>query len=109
MGISEKDKQLILAVLNYIEGINQTHLSFRNDKELFLENRDYQFSIAFALIQIGEIISMLKTDIKDKPKIKNLRNRIVHGYGTINKELLWEISHTDIKTLRNELEQKIGI
>jgi len=48
-------------------------------------------------------------EINDKPKIKSLRNRIVHGYGSIDKDLLWEISHQNIKDLRNELERIIGL
>lgn len=92
MNISKKDNQIILAILNYIDGINRTHILFRNDKNIFLENIDYQYSIAFAIMQIGELTAKLELDINDKVKIKGLRNRIVHGYGSIDKELLWDIS-----------------
>jgi uncharacterized protein with HEPN domain len=109
MNLSDKDKQLILAILNYIDGINRTHISFKNEKEIFLENIDYQYSIAFACIQVGELVSHLEVEITNKIKIKCLRNRIVHGYGTIDKTLLWEISHKSIKELRNELETIIGL
>jgi uncharacterized protein with HEPN domain len=104
MTISSKEHQIILAVLNYIDGINRTHILFRNDKNIFLENIDYQYSIAFAIMQIGELTGKLDIEISDKVKIKGLTNRIVHGYGSLDKELLWEISHKSIKNLRNELE-----
>ena len=109
MTISEKDRQIILAMITYIEGIHRTHTLFKNDKEIFLENIDYQYSVAFAIMQIGELAAKLDIEINDKVKIKVLRNRIVHGYGTIDKELLWDISHSGIKSLRNELEQIIGL
>lgn len=109
MNISKKDNQIILAILNYIDGINRTHILFRNDKNIFLENIDYQYSIAFAIMQIGELTAKLELDINDKVKIKGLRNRIVHGYGSIDKELLWDISHQSIKKLRNELEEIVNI
>ena len=109
MFISQKDNQIILSILIYIDGINRTHTLFKNDKEIFLENTDYQYSIAFAMMQIGELVNKLDIEIKDKIKIKALRNRIVHGYGTIDKDLLWEISHSKLKELRNELEDIIGL
>ena len=107
--ISNKDNQLLLTIINYIDGINKTHILFKNDKDIFLENVDYQYSIAFAILQIGELVGKLEVKIKDKVKIKSLRNRIVHGYGTIDKELLWEISHINVKQLRNEIEQIVGL
>ncbi len=107
--MNNKDRQIILAILNYIDNINRTHTLFTNRKEIFLENNDYQYSIAFALLQIGELVGKMDLEINDKLKIKSLRNRIVHGYGSIDKELLWEISHQNIKNLRNELEEIIGL
>ncbi len=107
--MNNKDRQIILAILNYIDNINRTHTLFTNRKEVFLENNDYQYSIAFALLQIGELVGKMDLEINDKPKIKSLRNRIVHGYGSIDKDLLWEISHQNIKDLRNELEGIIGL
>ncbi|MBS4001036.1 MAG: DUF86 domain-containing protein [Desulfobulbaceae bacterium] len=104
MEVSDRDRQIILSILNYIDGISRTHINFKNEKEVFLENTDYQFSIAFAILQIGELVSSLESPIKNKLKIKGLRNRIVHGYGSIDKAFLWDISHNSIKELRNELE-----
>lgn len=109
MNIESKVHQILLAILNYIDGINKTHLLFKNDKDIFLGNSDYQYSVAFAILQIGELVGKLEIKIKDKVKIKSLRNRIVHGYGSIDKELLWTISHTNIKQLKEEIEKIIGL
>jgi uncharacterized protein with HEPN domain len=107
--MTDKDRQIILSILNYIDGINKTHTLFKNEKEIFLANNDYQYSVAFAILQIGELVGRLEIKIKDKIKIKSLRNRIVLGYGSIDIDLLWEISHSNIKELRNELEHSIGL
>ena len=109
MKTNDKDHQIILTILNYIDGINKTHIMFKNDRDIFLSTNDYQYSIAFAMLQIGELVGKLDVEIKDKIKIKSLRNRIVHGYGSIDKDLLWEISHSNIKSLREELEKIIGL
>jgi uncharacterized protein with HEPN domain len=109
MNISNEDHQIILAILNYIDGINKTHILFTNDRDIFLSNVDYQYSVAFAMLQIGELVGKLDVDIKDKIKIKSLRNRIIHGYGSIDKDLLWQISHSNIKSIREELEKIIGL
>lgn len=107
--MNNKDRQIILAILNYIDNINRTHTLFTNRKEVFLENNDYQYSIAFALLQISVLVEKMELEVNDKNKIHSLRNYIVHGYGSIDKDLLWEISHQNIKDLRNELEGIIGL
>lgn len=105
--MNNRDSQIILAILNYIDGINKTHIMFKNDHKIFIENIDYQYSIAFAIMQIGELVGKLGFEFKYKVKIKDLSNSIVHGYGTIDKDLLWEISHKNIKELRDELEKQL--
>ena len=74
---------------------------------MFNDNNDYQYSIAFVLLQIVELAARLDFEILNKAQIKALKNRIVHGYGSIDKDMLWEISHIDIKELRNELERRL--
>ena len=107
--IQEKDRQILRTILGYIDGIQRTHVSFRNDRDAFLGNPDYQYSVAFALLQIGELTGRLDVDIPDKASIKALRNRIVHGYGTVNREVLWEASHQPVKDLRNAIETLLGV
>jgi uncharacterized protein with HEPN domain len=107
--MKEKDRQILLAIMNYIGSITRTHTLFKNDKEIFLSNNDYQYSIAFAILQIGELVGNLDIQLKDKIQIKSLRNRIIHGYGSIDLDLLWEISHKNIKELRDEIEQHVGL
>lgn len=109
LDINSKDRQILLAIQNYIDGINKTHTLFKNDKDIFLGNNDYQYSVAFAVLQIGVLVAKLETDIQDKTKIRALRNRIVHGYGSIDKELLWIISHENLKQLRTEIETILGL
>jgi uncharacterized protein with HEPN domain len=83
--IQEKDQQILRTILSYIDGIHRTHVSFRNDRDAFLGNPDYQYSAAFALLQVGELTGRLEMDIPNKASIKALRNRIVHGNGSVNQ------------------------
>lgn len=109
MEIQEKDQQILRTILSYIDGIHRTHVSFRNDRDAFLSNPDYQYSVAFALLQVGELTGRLEMDIPNKASIKALRNRIVHGYGTVNQEVLWEASHQPVKDLRYAIEALLGV
>jgi uncharacterized protein with HEPN domain len=109
MACSEKDRQILLSILSYLDGIHRTHIVFKNDPEIFRDNVDYQYSVAFALIQVGELTGKLEVDIPDKVNIRSLRNRIVHGYGSIDKEQLWEISHQDVRDLRHAIEALLGV
>jgi uncharacterized protein with HEPN domain len=38
-------------------------------------------------------------------KIIATRNRIIHGYATVDLEIIWNITQNDLKPLRKEIEK----
>ena len=67
-------------------------------------------SLRFHLSQIGEISSKVDRAFEEEypeipwRQIYGLRNRIVHDYEGVNKQLVWEIISDDLPALRGELE-----
>jgi uncharacterized protein with HEPN domain len=71
--------------------------------------------LALALVRLAEIIGeavnrVSKPRRKHHPEIPRaqivgLRNRLVHGYGTIDFDLLWQILTVDLPELITKLEK----
>lgn len=81
------------------------------NKADFIVNTDLIEICCFNLLQIGELvtklpISFIENEHIELSKIKGMRNRIVHGYGDIDFEIVFETSKKDIPIL-NEVCQKI--
>jgi uncharacterized protein with HEPN domain len=60
---------------------------------------------------IGEVANNLTRDFRSKNtqiewrKIIDTRNRIVHGYATVDLEIIWNITQNDLNGLKIEIEK----
>ena len=60
---------------------------------------------------VGEALGQAARDdeslveaIPDLPRIVGLRNRVIHGYDTVDPELIWDVVQNKIAPLRQRLE-----
>jgi uncharacterized protein with HEPN domain len=78
-------------------------------KEDFLADDKVVEACVFNLIQIGESTSSLDDDFMAAhssipwSKIRGLRNRIVHDYGSVDFLLIWDIINSDLGDLIRQL------
>ena len=107
-----KDKGILLQiikrcnrVIEKVSNINETDFSLNDDiKEV----------VCFNLFQIGELANGLSVEfIKEFNKIpwkqiKGMRNRIVHGYDTINLEIVWNTAIESIPELKSYCKEILG-
>ena len=81
----------------------------------FYENTEKQYSVCLALLQIGEMVSLLPESFLDKHQeipwrgIKGLRNIIAHNYSSIDDKLIWQYVSRDIPVLIADLEAVIPV
>ena len=60
---------------------------------------------------IGEAANNLTRDFRSKTpniewrKIISTRNRIIHGYATVDLEIIWNITQKDLPNLKTEIEK----
>lgn len=60
---------------------------------------------------IGEAANNLTRDFRSSipqiewRKIIATRNRIIHGYASVDLEIIWNITQNDLKSLRSEVEK----
>ncbi len=73
----------------------------------FVNDRKTQSATIRELEIIGEAVSKLSDNIKDKTPevhwrdIKDLRNLLIHEYFGVDLEIIWDIIKNDIPILRN--------
>lgn len=102
--VSLRETGTILHIIDHCERIEKKTQSIQ--KEDFDNDSDVQDVVCFNLLQIGELAKGLEPKfIKEHPKvpwakIKGMRDRIAHGYGTINMERVWETAICDVGPLR---------
>ena len=109
--LSTKEKGLMLYIIKHCSRVEDkiNNISY----ETFLSNEDIKEIVSFNVLQIGELVKNLSVDfIKRYPEmpwkeIKGMRDRLAHGYGTIDLEKIWETATCDIKSLREYCEQII--
>lgn len=101
-----RDLGLINHINNYCDEIASIHMQFGNDKKIFISNPAYEKSIAFCVLQIGELSTHLSEEFRTSHKeinwkeIRGMRNVVVHHYGDIEVDILWNTSIEDIKIIK---------
>lgn len=111
--MSSSDASILSYILKYCRQINETSAEFDNSKERFDESATFRNAICLCLLQIGELVSILSDEFKEKNadmqwrEIKLLRNIVAHRYGQIDYEIIWDICLSDIPVLIDFCSQKL--
>lgn len=106
-----RTKGVLLNIIKHCERIEDKSRGI--DEAVFITNEDVKEIICFNLFQIGELAKKLDTDFINTyskvpwNNIKGMRDRIVHGYGSINMNRVWATATTDITPLREYCEKII--
>jgi len=109
LGLSTHLKNMLTAVSDaqsHVEGL---------DKDTFLANRLVQQAVSLNLIVIGELAGQIYKDYPeftathaDVPwqDIRNMRNRLAHGYFAIDFEVVWDTVQNSVPTLERFLSSR---
>lgn len=92
-----RDEQRLEKIMEYCEDIRETVSRFGTDFSIFQQDVVYQRSVAFCILQIGELAGGLSPEFRTATQhqipwgqIKNMRNIVVHDYGSIDFETVWD-------------------
>ncbi|MDR0334299.1 MAG: DUF86 domain-containing protein, partial [Methanomassiliicoccaceae archaeon] len=105
---SDRDIENLQTVVKFcedIESLVERHGSGEND---FEENISLQYSCVYALIQIGEHVKRLSSDLRGRwPDIKrkniiNMRDFVVHNYARIGVPILRTTVLADVPDLKEK-------
>ena len=107
-----KDKGILLQIIKrwnrVIEKVSNISVTD------FSLNDDIKEVVCFNLFQVGELANGLSVEFtKEYNKIPwkqiiGMRNRIVHGYDTINLEIVWNTANESILELKKYCKEILG-
>lgn len=112
--MSERNTNIIAHIMRYCKELKKTISRFGDDHGIFTKDIDYQRSVCFDLAQIGELVKKLPTEFRSPypqipwKQICGLRDMVVHTYGTIDLNMIFEICHKDIDDLLKFCEQYLS-
>ena len=100
------DLQRISHIRDYCEEIGKTIARYGDDYAVFDNDADFQRSVSFSILQIGELVGGLSDDYRRATEnsvpwgpIKGMRNLVAHSYGKMSREVIWNTAKTDIPEL----------
>ena len=101
--LTTKEKGLLLNIIKHCETINRKINNLEKSK--FDEDEDICQIICFNILQIGELIKNFDQSFLEKYDgvpwrlIKGMRDKVAHGYGSIDMDRVWFTAHDDINPL----------
>ena len=107
IAVLKKIQQRISSVLRYCENCHSM--------EEFEADTMRVEATVFNLVQIGELAKMSLSDTA-KAQLSNIpwhqlygmRNRIVHGYDSVNMRIVWDTVESGIPELNEEIREVLG-
>lgn len=112
--MNQKDKTILLKIMDYCLEIKDTHVYFKQDKELFTNEKAgfiCRNSITMPILQIRELSKMLSTKFLNEyttipwKMIMRMRDIVAHHYGSLDYEIVWNTSISDIPELYQGIKE----
>ena len=102
-----RDASILEHMEEYCADIEQYLHATGDSFDAFLSDPMCQHSIAFCILQIGELVSKLSQELRTATihdmnwtAIKGMRNIVVHDYGNVDQEEVWTAATRDIPILK---------
>ena len=109
------DLQRIAHIREYCINIQDALARFGATFGQFKSDSAFQQSVAFCVLQIGELCGGLSEEYRKKTggeiqwnAIRGLRNIVVHAYSSIKLDVLWDIVTSDSPTLKQFCDQQLA-
>jgi len=105
--LKDKDNRAIKKIIEYIDDIAGYTLG--TNYASFIQDKKTMSACAFGIMQIGELATELSDDIQIQNSaipwnaIRGMRNRIVHGYESVDSMVLWDTIETSLPKLKSQL------
>ena len=105
--MKQRDIEQLTKIIEYCDVINNTIQRYGDEIEIFSKDIDYQNSVSFSIMQIGEISRAISDEFKSTTEeeqswkaIRGMRNLFAHAYGTMSMETIWNTAIHDIPKLK---------
>ena len=107
--LSVKDKGLLVKIIKHCQRIESKVSGVC--KECFEKNEDLKEIVCFNIFQIGELVKHLSKEFTNNynkmpwSDICGMRDIIVHGYGTVELDQVWQTISEEITPLKEYCDE----
>ena len=107
-----RNTQIVEKIIKYIETIKD--YVGETEHQDYIKNKMLREACVFNIFQIGELVNNFKDNFVEihshlpLKELRGLRNRIAHGYETVDAEKIWNIIYNDLDTLKENLTKIIN-
>ena len=109
------DLQRIQHIKEYCVAIGKTIARYGNSFEIYAADADFQRSVSFSILQIGELSGELSAQYRQETAnrvqwgpIKAMRNLVAHNYGRMDQAIIWETATVDIPALLQFCQEQLS-
>lgn len=109
------DLQRLAHIRDYCVEIAQTMTRYGESFDTFTADIDYQKSVSFSLLQIGELSGKLSEEFRNQTdaqipwgSIWGMRNWFAHNYGSMSRDVIWKSALEDVPVLLSFCEQQLN-
>ena len=110
----QPDRQRLEHIRDYCIEIKKTIIRYGESFEAFDSDADYQRSVSFCILQIGELCGGVSVVFGKATAVRihwgasnGMRNLVAHSYGSMSRDIIWETAVTDIPVLQEFCEQQL--
>lgn len=111
------DLQKIQYISEYCIAIGKTIQRFGNTFDAYIADPDYQRSVCFSILQIGELSGSLSEEYRQENtdriqwwSIKAMRNLVAHSYCRLDQSMMiWITATVDIPALLQFCEDELSL
>lgn len=110
------DLQRLTRIKDYCDLIETTLSRFGGTYECFVHDMDFQQSISFSILQIGELAGNLSDEMRNATmsemnwsQIKGMRNIVAHHYGKIDFGIVWGVATVDVPKLKAFCDKHLSL
>lgn len=106
-------KIYVARMYEFVKDANDICLEENNDYDKIFSDKRNKLALTMCLMQIGELANQIKKiDISEYEKYKfdepkGMRDRIVHGYGKVDFDIIKETLKNDIPYLKSLIEKNV--
>ena len=103
-----KEKGILLYIIEHCKRIEEKIANAT--RETLNTNKDIEEIVCFNILQIGELAKGLGNEFVSQHNevywkgIKGMRDKVAHGYGTIDLDQIWTAASQEVKPLREYCE-----
>ena len=111
----QPDLQRIKHIRDYCIAIGKTIARYGDSFGIYAADADYQRSVSFSILQIGELSGGLSAEYRKATAnriqwgpMKAMRNLVAHNYGKMDQAIIWETATVDIPALLEFCEEQLA-